>query len=333
MMRTRSPSRQRQSRSQSEVSIVVWGALAANLLITVAKYVAASVTGSSALLSEAIHSTADTGNELLLILGVKLSRKRADRLHPFGRGQEIYFWGLIVALVLFALGGGLSLYEGVQHIRDPQPIENVGWNYFVLGCAFVFEGASFLLAMRTMRQAAQATGKSFLEATHSSKNPEHFVVLFEDTAALLGIVVAAISVFASQALQMPVLDGIGSIVIGLILTLAAFVLAYECRSLLLGESAEPEKVAAIRNLVAQDSAVDRVGMALTMYLGPEEILLNLEVDFKNDLMAGDIEASVQRLEARIREQHPDVGRIFIEATSLSRSARRPPRARSDELRN
>lgn len=317
----RSAKRPRQRRLQSEVSIVVWGALAANLLITVAKYVAASFTGSSALLSEAIHSTADTGNELLLILGVKLSRKPADRVHPFGRGQEIYFWGLIVALVLFALGGGLSLYEGVQHVLDPHPLENVAWNYFVLGCAFVFEGCSLWLAARTMRKTAKATGKTFLEATHSSKNPEHFVVLFEDAAALLGIVVAGIGVFASQMLNMPVLDGVASIVIGVILTVAAFVLAYECRSLLLGESAEPEKVAAIKQLVARDPAVDRVGMALTMYLGPEEILLNLEVDFKNMLMAGDIEAAVQRLEQNIRAQHPDFTRIFIEATALSRSAR------------
>jgi cation diffusion facilitator family transporter len=308
-------------KDHSGVSIVVWGALAANTLITIAKFVAASVTGSSALLSEAVHSTADTGNELLLILGVRLSRKPADQVHPFGRGQEVYFWGLIVALVLFALGGGLSLYEGVQHIRDPHPIENVAWNYFVLACAFLFEGASLVIAARTMRRTARRTRKSFIEATHSSKNPEHFVVLFEDTAALLGILVAAAGVFASQALNMPVLDGVASLVIGLILTVAAVVLAYECRSLLLGESAEPEKLAAIRQLVAQDAAVERVGMALTMYLGPEEILLNLQVEFKHDLLAADIEVSVRRIEARIREHHPDIARIFIEAAAVARNPR------------
>ena len=303
------------------MSIVVWGALAANVAITIAKYIAASVTGSSALLSEAIHSTADSGNELLLVLGSKLSRKPADRLHPFGRGQEVYFWGLIVALVLFALGGGLSIYEGVQHMLHPHPIDNVLWNYAVLGCAFVFEGSSFLLAVRTMRRSARRSRKSFWSATHDSKNPEHFVVLFEDAAALLGILVAAAGVFASQALGLPIIDGIASVVIGAILTVAAFVLAYECRSLLLGESADPKKVQAIRALATSDTAVNRVGEVLTMYLGPEEILLNLEVDFRDNLSVAEIERAVVRLEALIREQHRDVHRIFIEPRSLTGRSR------------
>jgi cation diffusion facilitator family transporter len=306
----------------------VWGALAANLAITISKFIAASVTGSSALLSEAIHSTADTGNELLLILGSNLSRKPPDRLHPFGRGQEIYFWGLIVALVLFALGGGLSFYEGVQHMLDPHEIENVTWNYVVLGCAFVFESASFALAAQTMNKSAKRLGKTFLQATHTSKNPEHFVVLFEDAAAILGIVVAFIGVFASHVLHLPILDGLASVVIGTILTAAALILAYECRSLLLGESAEPAKVEAIRALVAGDPAVDRVGQALTMYLGPNEILLNLEVDFKDPLSAADVEDAVARLEASIRSEHPDVQRIFIEARALARGKRGRTPARS-----
>lgn len=316
-----SPSRRRRTPSRRDrgVSTVVWGALAANLAIMVAKFAAASVTGSSALLSEAIHSTADSGNELLLVLGSKLSRKPADRVHPFGRGQEIYFWGLIVALVLFALGGGLSLYEGILHVIAPHEIQHVGWNYFVLGCAFVFEGSSFLLAVRTMHESAVRHRKTFLDATHDSKNPEHFVVLFEDAAALLGIVVAAGGVFASHTLHWPAADGIASIVIGVILTSAAFTLAYECRSLLLGESADPEKTVAIEQLVARDPSVERVGPPLTMYLGPEEILLNLEVDFKDHLSAGELEASVRRLESKIRAEHDDVQRIFIKATSLPRA--------------
>jgi cation diffusion facilitator family transporter len=306
---------------KAKVSIVVWGALAANIAITISKYVAASVTGSSALLSEAIHSTADSGNELLLVLGSKLSRKPADAVHPFGRGQEIYFWGLIVALVLFALGGGLSFYEGVQHIRDPHEIANVTWNYVVLGCAFLFEGASLALAARTMHKAAKLAGKTFLEATHTSKNPEHFVVLFEDAAALLGIVVAFIGVYASHALHMPVIDGVASLVIGAILTVAAVVLAYECRSLLLGESADPQKVQSIRTITSNDPAVERVGQPLTMYLGPEDILLNLEVDFKDELSAAGVEEAVQRLEAAIAAEHPEIKRIFIKARALSRSRR------------
>jgi divalent metal cation (Fe/Co/Zn/Cd) transporter len=169
-----------------------------------------------------------------------------------------------------------------------------------------------------MQTAAKRQGKTFLEATHTSKNPEHFVVLFEDAAAILGIVVAFIGVFASHVLHMPVLDGVASLVIGVILTVAAFVLAYECRSLLLGESADPEKVQSIRKISASDPAVDRVGQALTMYLGPEEILLNLEVDFKDELSAADVEEAVRRLEAAIRAEHPDVKRMFIEAKSLIR---------------
>ena len=300
------------------VSIVVWGALAANLTITVSKFVAASYSGSSALLSEAIHSTADSGNGLLLLLGSVLSRKPADAVHPFGRGQEIYFWGLIVSLLLFGIGGGMSLYEGAQHILHPHAIEHAFWNYIVLSCALVFEGSSFLLAARQMRRFAKRSGKSFLRAVHSSKNPEHFVVLFEDAAAILGVLVAFGGVYASHVLHLPVLDGVASLLIGCILTVAALGLAYECRSLLLGESADPEKVRAIRRLASEDPAVDHVGEPLTMYLGPDEVLLNLAVDFKHQLSAAQVERAVQRLERALRVKHPDIVRVFIEARALGR---------------
>lgn len=299
-----------------EISIVVWGGLAANVAIAVSKYLAAGVTGSSALLSEAIHSTADTGNGLLLIVGVLLSRKPADDVHPFGRGQEIYFWGLIVALVLFGLGGGLSFYEGIQHVLHPHAITDATWNYIVLACALVFESSSFAIALRTMRKVAVRQGVSLFKAAHDSKNPEHFVVLFEDAAAILGIFTAFAGVYASHALRLPVLDGVASIVIGVILTTAALFLAYECRSLLLGESADPKQVASIRAIAAADTAVDRVGRALTMYLGPDEVLLNIEVDFKDQLNANQVEAAVSRLEQSIRTRHPIVRSIFIEARSL-----------------
>jgi cation diffusion facilitator family transporter len=297
-------------------SFVVWVALAANVAIAVAKYIAASITGSSALLSEAFHSTADTSNELLLLLGGKLSQKPADSVHPFGRGQESYFWGLIVALLLFGMGGGLSFYEGVQHVVHPRAIENPGWNYLVLGCSFVFESVSFAVASSQMRKLGARHHKTLLAEAHDSKDPAQFVVLFEDTAALLGIAVAFAGVYASQALSLPVLDGVASLVIGLILATAAVFLAYECRSLLLGESADPEKVQDIRALAASDPAVRRVGAARTMYLGPNELLLDLEVDFKNDLNTSEIEAAVQRLERAIRMQQREVRRIFIEVTSL-----------------
>ncbi|HKU36768.1 MAG TPA: cation diffusion facilitator family transporter [Polyangiales bacterium] len=305
---------------------MVWGALAANVAIAVSKYIAAIATGSSALLSEAIHSTADSGNALLLILGAVLSHKPADDLHPFGRGKEIYFWGLIVAVVLFGLGGGLSFYEGVQHVLHPHPIENASWNYVVLGCALVFESSSFAIAAHNMSQIAKRQGVSFLKAAHDSKDPEHFVVLFEDTAAILGVLVAFGGVYASHALQLPVLDGVASIVIGAILTTAALFLAYECRSLLLGESADPKQIASIRAIVAADDAVDRVGRALTMFLGPEEVLLNLEVDFKDDRDASQVEAAIRRIERAIRARHPNIHRIFIEAAALGGGRRLNQRA-------
>jgi cation diffusion facilitator family transporter len=307
----------------AEVSIVVWGAVFANLAIAIAKYAAAAITGSSALLSEAIHSTADTGNELLLIVGVRLSRRPADEEHPFGRSQEIYFWGLIVAMVLFGLGGGASFYEGIQHILHPHPLESARWNYVVLGVAWVFESFSFTLAAREISRAAKAQGQSFWSAARGSKDPQQFLVLFEDAAALLGIVVAFIGVFASHVWNQPVIDGVSSVVIGLILAATALLLAYECRSLLLGESAGAGKVDAIRAIVQSDPAVDRAARPLTKHLGPSDILVALDVDFKVDLSSSDVEAAVPRIEAEIRRQHADVGRIFIEARSLGRQPRKP----------
>lgn len=305
-------------RAKPTASIVVWGALAANVGIATAKYLAAGISGSSALLSEAIHSTADTGNGLLLVLGVYLSRKPPDANHPFGRGQEIYFWGLIVAVVLFGLGGGLSLYEGIQHVASPHPITDPTWNYVVLACAFAFEGASLTVAVHTIRQAAKERGIAFWSAVHRSKNPEHFVVMFEDSAALIGVVVAFGGVYASHALRLPAVDGMASIVIGVILAIAAMFLAYECRSLLLGEAADPDLVAAISRVVGADPDVCRVGPPLTMHLSPEEILLNLEIEIRDDLAAPSIPGVIARIEDAVRAAHPEVGRIFVEITSLRR---------------
>jgi cation diffusion facilitator family transporter len=326
--RSPEPSAACQTGSERKVSFVVWAGLAANLVIAISKFVAAGISGSSALLSEAIHSTADTGNALLLALGSKLSRKPPDRAHPFGRGQEIYFWGLIVALVLFGVGGGMSLYEGIRHVLDPRPIENVVWSYAVLAVALVAESSSFIVACRNMRRVAAREGKSFFAAVHGSKNPEDFIVLFEDAAALLGLAVAFAGVYGSHAWNMPVLDGIASIGIGAILTTAALLLAYECRSLLLGEAADPEQVERLRATVARDPAVERVGAALTMFLGPEEILLNLAVDFKDGLSSAQVEDAVQRLERAIRGLQPAITRVFIEAKSLTQGLDR----RTAELR-
>jgi cation diffusion facilitator family transporter len=305
---------------KGSVSMVVWAAALANVGIALAKFIAAAISGSSALLSEAIHSTADTGNQLLLALGVRLSQKPADRKHPFGYSEEIYFWGLIVAVVLFGLGGGMSFYEGITHIRHPKPLEDPFWSYVVLALALVFESVSFSIAARRIYRDAKAQGEPFMVAAHGSKNPEHFVVLFEDTAALLGIVVAFVGVYGSHVLNMPVIDGVASMLIGAILAATAVLLAFECRSLLLGESADPRKVEALSAIALADPAVRRVGEPLTMHLGPEDILLALDVDFKPELDAHEITGAVTRIEAQIRARHPDVRRIFIEARALQPGA-------------
>jgi cation diffusion facilitator family transporter len=305
---------------KGSVSMVVWAAALANIGIALAKFVAAGISGSSALLSEAIHSTADTGNQLLLALGVRLSRKPADRGHPFGYSEEIYFWGLIVAVVLFGVGGGMSVYEGFTHIRQPRPLEDPFWSYVVLAVSLVFEGVSFSIAARRIYRDARARGERFMTAAHGSKNPEHFVVLFEDSAALLGLVVAFVGVYGSHTWNMPVIDGVASMLIGAILATTAVLLAFECRSLLLGESADPQKVAALSAIALADPAVRRVGEPLTMHLGPEDILLALDVDFKPELDAREITTAVARIEAQIRARHPDVRRVFIEARALQSGA-------------
>ena len=297
----------------------IFAAIGANVAIAATKFVAAAFTGSSAMLSEAIHSLVDSGNGLLLLLGIRMSRKPADLSHPFGYGKELYFWTLIVAIMIFAVGGGMSMYEGVIHLTHPTPLQNPLWNYIVLGLAIVFEGYSWSVAVKEFRAAGQ--GQEVWRAIHTSKDPTLFTVLFEDSAALLGLLVALAGVYLGHQLENPYLDGIASVVIGIILAAVAVLLAYESKGLLVGESADTEAVASIRALTEADPAVERVMPPLTMHLGPHEILLNLEIEFHEALTAGEIEAAIDRIEKNIRSRHPDIKRIFIEAESLSGSGR------------
>jgi cation diffusion facilitator family transporter len=304
-------------KSESSTS-AVYGALAANLLIAISKFVAASFTGSSAMLSEGIHSVVDTGNQALLLLGIKRSRRPADPQHPFGYGKELYFWSLIVALLLFALGGGMSLYEGIIHIQRPEPMKDPMWNYIVLGLAGVFEGAAWWVAYKELKKEQQRKG--FIKQMQASKDPAVFVVLFEDTAALLGVLIALLGVFLGHELNNPYFDGAASILIGLILGSVAILLARESKGLLLGEGAKPETFESIKKIILDDPAVSTLQDPLTMHFGPKEILLAVNVQFKPKLTAEEIEKAVDRLEKKVRDAHSDIKRIFIEAESISKRA-------------
>ncbi|MGR6036354.1 MAG: cation diffusion facilitator family transporter [Candidatus Nitrosoglobus sp.] len=295
--------------------IVIYAALGANLAITMAKFIAAAITQSSAMLAEGIHSLVDTSNELLLLLGIRLSHRPPDEEHPFGHSRELYFWAFIVAVLIFGLGGGISVYQGILHLQTPTPIIDPTWNYIVLGIAVVFEGSSWILALRRFLEIRGNRG--VWETIHTTKDPTIIVVLFEDSAALLGLFVAFLGIFFAEILDNPHFDGAASIIIGLILATVASMLAYETRGLLIGESADPHIVASIHNLVEQDPAVERVRQPLTIHLGPRNILLTLNVQFHSTLSADEVAATINRLEKAIRRQHPIVRQIFLEAESIS----------------
>ena len=292
----------------------VIAAIIANAAIAVMKFIAGSITGSSAMISESIHSLVDTGNGGLLFHGLRRGAVPADDHHPFGHGMEVYFWSLIVAVSIFGVGGGMSIYEGIVHIQHPVALHNPAINYVVLALAAFFESMSFSVAWRAFRTTRGS--RRTLSAIHHGKDPSLFTVLFEDTAALLGLAVAFVGVFLSHQLKAPVIDGAASIVIGGILVCAAGWLAYESKSLLVGESADPEMIADLRAIVLDDPDVTGLGAVLTMHLGPEEVLLNIEVLFTPGLPAEQIHAAVHRIEARINEPYPEVSRIFIEVEAL-----------------
>jgi len=306
----------------AESKKAVVAAIIGNLAIAVIKFIAGGITGSSAMISEGIHSVVDTGNGLLLFYGLKRGARPADEHHPFGHGMEIYFWSLIVAVSIFGIGGGMSIYEGITHIQHPVELEDPTINYIVLALAMIFESISFSVAWRVFRKSRGS--RRTLAAIHHGKDPSLFTVLFEDTAALLGLVVAFLGVFLSHQLDAPVLDGTASIVIGCILVVAALWLAYESRSLLVGEAADPEMVADIRRLILADDAVTDVGPVLTMHLGPDDVLLNIEAAFSPGMGAEEIHDAVHRIEQRINGPYPEVSRIFIEVEALARPRKGQP---------
>jgi len=289
--------------------VVVYAALIGNLIIAMVKFVAAYLTNSSAMLSEAIHSVVDTLNEILLLYGLKKSQQPANMRHPFGYGRELYFWAFIVALMVFALGSVVSIYQGIQHIRHPEEIVSPVINYVVLGIAIVVEGTSWFIALKSFRKSKGKLG--YFQAFRRSKDPTTFTVLFEDTAALLGLVIALLGVYFSHTLNMPVLDGIASILIGVILAVAALLLGLETNGLLLGETADPLLRQNVLSIAQQDPAVLSANGLITEQLGAHQVLAALSLEFKDNLTSDQIEACVNRIEANTKKVHPEVVALFV----------------------
>jgi len=302
---------QEQPVSHSGSKKVIFAALAGNTLISITKLFAASVTGSSAMLSEGIHSVVDTGIQGLLLLGLKKAAKPADEAHPFGYGKEVYFWSFVVAILIFAVGAGVSLYEGIHHLQHPEPIQNVNLTYIVLGLSMIFEGAAWLFAFKEFSRIKGR--RTILQEVRRSKDPSAFVVLFEDSAAMAGILVAFLGIWLGQQTGWLWLDGAASVVIGLILALTAWLLAVETKDLLIGESAVPEVVASVRTLAADVNQVEHVNEVLTLHMGPEYVLVNLSLDFRNDCTADEVEEAIAKLDQRIKLNWPLVKKVFVEA--------------------
>lgn len=292
----------------------IFAALVGNFLIAISKFTGAFFSKSSAMLSEGIHSTVDVGNQILLLYGLKRAEQKPNEQFPFGHGKEIYFWSFVVAILIFALGAGFSLYEGIHHIRNPEPLQNMKVNYLILSLSIVFEAAASFLAFK---EFSKRKGQyNFFSALSRSKDPSLFVVLFEDGAALIGLFVALIGIAVSQLTGNPVYDGIASVIIGLILASTALWLAWETKSLLIGESAHPETVAAIKKMIESHEAVRGVNEVLTMHLGPSDILVNISVKFFAELPVGDLESIIEFIDQKLKTQFPQVKRVFIEAEKV-----------------
>lgn len=294
----------------------IYGAIAANTAIAVSKFIAAFFSGSSSMFSEGIHSLVDTGNGVLLLHGIRRSHKPPDAEHPFGYGQEIFFWSFIVAILIFALGGGVAIYEGVKHILHPRALQNVGWNYVVLILAMIFEGSALRIALREFNTSRG--GKPFLRALREGKDTATIAVVIEDTAALLGLTVAVLAVFLGQTTGWAYCDGIGSVLIGLILVCVSLFFAAECKGLLVGEGLLPEDVEKVSRILAEEPRVGVYKRPLSLYFGPNEVLVNLEVNFQDGLTSDEIEATIDGIESKIKTAIPAVNRIFIEAETIRR---------------
>lgn len=288
----------------------IYMALGANFVIAVTKFIAAGITGSSAMISEGIHSLVDTANEILLLFGIKKSQKPADEKRPFGYGKELYFWAFIVSILIFGLGGGISFYEGVTHLQHPEMIKDPFWNYIVLAVAFVFDGVSFITAFKEFNR--QRGEQPFWAAVKKSKDPSTFVVLFEDAADLLGLIVAFLGVCLGHTLNDPFYDAAASLVIGVILTSISVVLARESRSLLMGESVGKTMLGELVKIAEAEPTVKKVISAPSMYLAPEEILVLLNISFHPGPSSHEVTESIKQIRCNIQQKYPSIKQVFIQ---------------------
>lgn len=303
--------------TQSGSRIAVIAAITGNLLIAVIKFIAAAITGSSAMISEGIHSLVDTGNGLLVMLGMKQATKPADESHPFGYGKSLYFWTQIVAISIFGIGGGMSLYEGISHIRHVAPAADMGdpmVAYIVLAIAFLVEGGSFSVAIQQFKMAKGDMGA--LQYIRQSKDPSLYTVVLEDSAAMLGLVFAFLGIFLGHLFNNAYLDGVASIVIGLLLMSVAWILASRTMGLLLGEGVTPDELEDIWTRVESDPAVERAGLILTMYMGPHDLLVNMGVCFTAGTTAEEMHEAIRRIETDLKSAYPQINHVYIEAESL-----------------
>jgi cation diffusion facilitator family transporter len=296
--------------------LAVIGALFANGLIAILKFVGAAMTGSSGMMAEALHSVADTTNQIFLLLGLRFYKRPASGKHPFGYGKERFFWSFIAAIFIFGVGATYAIYEGIEKLRHPHPPTNLVWAYVILGISFVLEAGSICLAIYQEVKEAHHEGLSFREYLRESKDPTAKTVLFEDSAALIGIVIAASGLLLTEyqvgGAAGAYWDGVASILIGLVLAVVAFVLARTSRGLLLGEAANPHEVAAIKQAIESHPNVERVVELLTMHLAPKQILINASLQLRPDLRTGDIEKSIREIEDRIKSAESKVEMIFLE---------------------
>lgn len=290
---------------------VIIAALIGNLMVAVTKFVATALTGSSAMFSEAIHSVVDTGNQGLMLYGLKRAKLPANKQFPFGHGKEIYFWSFVVAIMIFGVGAGLSVYEGIHSLSQPSELQHPLVNYIVLSLAIVFEGVAWLYAWKAFSR--QRGKRGLFEAVRKGKDPTLFVVLFEDSAAITGLLVAMTGIALTDSTGNPVYDSVASLLIGLILAITAAGLAYETKGLLIGESADPEVIKGIEKKVMSYREVRHINDILTMHMGPDYVLVNLSVEFKDSADADDIEDTVAKIDRAIKKKYPDVKRVFIEA--------------------
>jgi cation diffusion facilitator family transporter len=298
----------------TEARQAVIAAIVGNLLIAASKFIAALFSGSAAMLSEGIHSLVDTGNDGLMLYGMRRSARPADAEHPFGYGHELYFWTLVVGIVFFAIGGGMSIITGISHLSHPAAPGHLAWNYAVLVSAMIFEGGSWYFGFKAFR--SERRGRGIVETIRVSKNPTTFTVLLEDSAALAGLAVALLGIYLSTRLHMPWIDAASSVVIGILMCLIALVMVYESKGLLVGEGVDRQTLQRLREIVRTDPDVEHVGRLTTLYLGPDDVMLVLELRMRPGIETRDIRQAIARLRRSIQAQYPGIRRVFLDVAAL-----------------